>query len=123
MNPYGSELILDLHDCDPSLFNRKSIGDYFNQLVEMINMEACELHFWDDEGLPPKECQTEPHLKGTSAIQFIMTSNITIHALDLLGKVFINVFSCKRFDPEVVIGFSEKWFCGKAVNQTLIERM
>jgi hypothetical protein len=24
-------------------------------------MVKCEVHFWDDEGVPPEEHQTEPH--------------------------------------------------------------
>jgi S-adenosylmethionine/arginine decarboxylase-like enzyme len=56
-----------------------------------------------------------PHLKGTSAIQFITTSNITIHTLDLLGAVYLNIFSCKEFEAEVVKEFSENWFKGKTI--------
>lgn len=119
---YGEELIFDLHGCDASTFNRDSIEKYFNLLVALIGMEACDLHFWDDEDVPPEERQTEPHLKGTSAIQFIMTSNITIHALDLLGNIYINVFSCKLFSHEDVVSFSERWFGGKVVQRTFVER-
>ena len=28
-NPYGYELVMDLHGCDVSKFNRKSLEDYF----------------------------------------------------------------------------------------------
>ena len=119
---YGKELVLDLHDCDPSLFTRESIGNYFKELCDLIDMVRCELYWWDDHGVPIEEQQTEPHLKGTSAIQFISTSNITIHTLDLMENVYLNVFSCKEFDPDVVIRFSENWFKGKDVNSQVIER-
>lgn len=122
MKPYGKELILDLHHCDSMTFTRNSIRNYFRELCELINMERCKLSWWDDYGLPPEECQTEPHLKGTSAIQFILTSNITIHTLDLLNNAYINIFSCKDFDADAAIKFSADWFKGKIVNSYLIER-
>ena len=71
-------------------------------------MERCKLCWWDDHGVSREEQQTEPHLKGTTAIQFIMTSNIVIHTLDILKAVYLNVFSCKEFDGKIVKEFSEK---------------
>ena len=123
MKNYGKELILDLHYCDPKTFNRKIIKKYFVELCELIDMERCKLSWWDDHGLPPEECQTEPHLKGTTAVQFIMTSNIVIHTLDLMGNVYINIFSCKEFDPEVASAFTANWFKGKVVNSHVIDRI
>lgn len=121
--PYGKELILDLHDCDVLKFNRRDLGAFFQELCDRIDMEPCELFWWDDEGLPQEECQTEPHLKGTSAVQFIMTSNITIHTLDLLGAAYINVFSCKEFDAVKATQFCETWFRGRVVASHNIERL
>ena len=94
MKYYGKELIIDLHECDPSICTRESLQQYFEKACEAMNMERCEMHFWDDEGLPPEECQTNPQTTGVTAVQFILTSNITVHTLTLLKKVFINIFSC-----------------------------
>ncbi len=88
----------------------------------MIDMERCELFWWDDYGLPEEEKQTQPHLKGTSAVQFIMTSNITIHTLDLMGNVYLNIFSCKDFDTKKAADFSRKFFEGRVVNAKTIIR-
>ena len=79
--PYGQELILDLHGCDTSLFNRENLTMFFGLRCERVDMRPEALHFWDDVGLPPEECQTEPHTKGTSAVQFILTSTIVVHTL------------------------------------------
>ena len=119
---YGKELILDLHDCNPKRFNRATLRKYFRQLCELIEMQRCELFWWDDYGLPKDEQQTEPHLKGTSAIQFIMTSNITIHTLDILKRVYLNIFSCKGFDEKKATHFSRDFFNGKIVSQVVIKR-
>lgn len=122
MKSYGKELILDIHNCDTSTFTRKSIRKYFKELCTLINMERCKLCWWDDYGVPLDEQETEPHLKGTTAIQFIKTSNITMHTLDLMKNVYLNIFSCKDFDSEIVKNFSEKWFKGKIANSYVIER-
>jgi len=120
---YGKELILDLHGCDPATFNRDSISKYFEQLCELIDMEAEDLHFWDYEGDPEGYAEAPDHLKGTSAIQFITTSTIVIHTLDVLKKVFINIFSCNEFDIKKTQRFSENWFNGKVANSKTLERL
>jgi S-adenosylmethionine/arginine decarboxylase-like enzyme len=120
---YGIELIIDLHECNTTKFNRKDIKKYFKELCELIDMQAEDCHFWDDEGVPEEEKQTDPHTKGISAIQFILTSNITIHTLDLLEKVFINIFSCKDFDKYEALEFSRNFFEGKIVNNATITRI
>ncbi|NTW30174.1 MAG: hypothetical protein HGA33_02770 [Candidatus Moranbacteria bacterium] len=121
-NSYGKELILDLHECNPEKFTRESIGRYFVELCDLIDMQRADLHWWDDLDLPEEERETEPHLKGTSAIQFITTSNITIHTLDILKNVYLNIFSCKDFDTKVAKDFSERWFEGRAVTDQVIVR-
>ncbi len=122
MKSYGKELILDLHSCDPSTFNRDSIRNYLKKLCSLIDMERCKLSWWDDYGVPPEEQETEPHMKGTSAVQFIRTSTITIHALDLMRNVYLNIFSCKDFDTKAAKEFSREWFKGKVANSHVIER-
>ena len=122
-NPYGKELILDLHECDSTTFTRESITDYFTELCELIDMEACDLHFWDDVGVPEDEKQTDPHTTGTSAIQFILTSNITIHTLDLMGCAYVNIFSCKEFDATVAQEFTQTWFRGSVAQSKEVDRI
>ena len=122
MNSYGIEVIVDLHECNPVRFTRKCIRDYFKDLCELIDMEPCKLCWWDDLHTPPEDKEIEPHLVGTSAVQFIKTSNITIHTLDIMKRVYVNIFSCKDFDPQSAIKFTEQWFEGKLVSQYILER-
>lgn len=107
---YGHELILDLHGCDPSRFTRNAIERFCTELCELIDMERCDLHFWDDEGVPEEEKETNPKTKGTSAVQFILTSTIVIHTLDLMKAVYVNIFSCEEFDTDEAAKFTAKWF-------------
>ncbi len=123
MKTYGKELILDLHDCSVSEFNRESIEDYIAKLCALIGMEREDLHFWDYEDDPEGYENAPPHLKGTSAVQFIKTSSIVLHSLDDLGKIFINVFSCKDFDEVEVRSFTETFFGGCVVGCSVIERI
>ena len=121
-NNYGKELILDLHSCNAKKFTRRALKRFFKDLCSLIDMERCELFWWDDYGLPAAERQTEPHLKGTSAIQFIMTSNIIIHTLDLMGNVYLNIFSCKDFDTKKATDFSREFFEGRVASAKTIIR-
>ncbi len=123
MSNYGAELILDMHDCNPNKFTRENIKEFFDALCERIDMEPEDLHFWDDLNTPGDEKETEPHLVGTSAIQFIRTSNITIHTLDLMQRVYLNIFSCKNFLPNTVKYCALEFFGGKIVSETFIERV
>lgn len=120
---YGYELILDLHRCNTSTFNRGSIEGFFTELCDLIEMEKCEVHFWDDVDVPIDEQQTDPQTKGTSAVCFILTSTIVIHTLDLLGTVYVNIFSCKTFDPSVATEFAINWFNGEIENSNFLERL
>jgi S-adenosylmethionine/arginine decarboxylase-like enzyme len=51
-----------------------------------------------------------------------MTSSIVIHCLDLLGTVYLNLFSCKDFDSNGAAEFIEKWFQGDIVQWTEVDR-
>ncbi len=121
--PYGFELIMDLHGCNVATFNRNRIEKYFDKLCKAIDMKRCDLHFWDDVGVPLEERQTLPHTKGTSAVQFILTSTIVIHTLDLLKAAYINIFSCKPFDRQVAEELTKKWFSAKECRSHFIERI
>ena len=121
-NTYGLELILDLHECDSSRFTRSSIKDFFRELCELIDMEQCDLHFWDDVGAPPVDQQTDPKTKGTSAVQFILTSTIVVHTLDLMKTVYVNIFSCKTFDTSHAARFTARWFNSSDWTSTVVVR-
>ena len=122
VKPYGYELIIDLHGCDISKFNRESLDGYFEKLCKAIDMKKCERYFWDDVGLPEEEKQTSPHTKGSSAVQFILTSSIVIHTLDLLEAVYINIFSCKKYDTELAEKITKEWFGATESTTHFLER-
>lgn len=119
--PYGYELILNLHNCSTTNFNRKRLEIFFIEFCELINMERAALHFWEYED--PTEYEAAPeHLKGISACQFITTSNIIIHTLDDLRQVYINIFSCKPFDHDNAQKFCISYFSGHSVDPQIVKR-
>ena len=122
MKPYGMELALDLHHCDPKTFTRKSIKEFIETLCIRIGVERGDLHFWDYEGFPEEYEAAPDRLKGTSVVQFILTSSVVIHTLDVLCKAYLNVFSCDEFDPRVVAELAESHFRGDIVSRTRIDR-
>lgn len=120
---YGMEVIIDCYECDAKLFNRKYIRKYFKGLVKLLDMQAGDLHFWDDVGVPKADKQTRPETKGTSAIQFILTSNITIHCLDILARVYVNIFSCKEFSGYKATQYTKDFFKANRIGSKTVMRV
>lgn len=119
---YGQELILDLHECNASKFTRHDLETFFAELCELIDMEQCDLHFWDDVGVPIEEQQIHPKTKGTSAVQFILTSTIVVHTLDIMKAAYVNIFSCKDFDVDAAANFTANWFGSTDYTANLVTR-
>ena len=119
---YGKELILDLYGCDVSKFNRKSIEQWLIELCELIDMDREDLYWWDYEDSPEEKATVPAHLLGTSAVQFITTSNIVIHSLVTLEECYINLFSCKDYDDIEAIKFTKDWFKAKQYEYRTIVR-
>ena len=120
--PYGQELILDLHNCNTAKFTRLDIERFCTALCELIEMERCELYFWDDMGVAEEERQTHPKTKGTSAVQFILTSTIVIHTLVLMKAAYVNIFSCKEFETDEAASFTAEWFGAKDWTSNVVIR-
>ncbi len=124
---YGKELILDLYNCDVSKFNRESIREWLKELCVLINMSRADLHlhYWDyvgyEEGAEEKMLAPK-HLCGTSGVQFITTSNITIHTLDKAKEMYINIFSCRNFSSFDAARFTQDWFSAARMRDRTIDR-
>lgn len=100
---WGQTLSMDLSGCPKKhLTNPKKLGKYCLDLCAEIKMEP--------EGKPLVKRFGEGALEGYSAVQFIKTSCITVHADEYDDRVFIDVFSCKKFDPKIAMTFTKKIF-------------
>lgn len=123
-----------MHDCDVSKFNRKDIERFYVELCDLIEVERGDLEWWDYEGFlrnlwwrlfHPEELKKNApsHVKGTTAVQFILTSSVVIHALDDLKNFYINIFSCESFDVRKARQFTRDYFSGTIIKQTELERV
>lgn len=106
---------IDIYDCDPE---RIRSADFIRQFVvdlcDLIEMkrfgETQVVHFGEDE-----------KVAGYSMVQLIETSLISAHFANLTNTIYLDVFSCKPYDPEVVRHFAQEYFVGQSsvVNVTL----
>jgi S-adenosylmethionine/arginine decarboxylase-like enzyme len=95
---WGYHLTLDVKECAAGTYdNKEHLEKWIKALVKKIDMVAYGepqiIHFGHGE----------KHLAGWTVLQLIETSNITAHYCDEYGDVFIDVFSCKEFNPQDVV--------------------
>ena len=83
---YGLQQALDLKGCDIRKFKKRGIKGYFKGLIKLIEMKA---------GMKPIfiECPD-----GLNAVQFILTSQISVHCVDRAQQIFIDIFSIARMN-------------------------
>jgi len=83
---------------DPDMIRR-----FVKELCEKIDMvpygEPVVEHFGREE-----------HLSGYTLMQMIETSSITAHFCDTSGDIYLDVFSCKEYDPYEVAEFAADFF-------------
>jgi S-adenosylmethionine decarboxylase len=113
---YGQEAVLDLHDVPDKFFQLKEVRRFAENLCDEIGMIKGPIYTWGGEKQDLHVHPNKPKIDGISCVQFLHSSSITIHALDEINKVFINVFSCKPFDADGVKKFAEERLGGSLVS-------
>ncbi|WDP88537.1 MAG: S-adenosylmethionine decarboxylase [Desulfobacter sp.] len=103
---WGIASAIDIYDCDPGkIRNAEYIKCFVRELCDLIEMkrfgETQVVHFGEDE-----------KVEGFSMVQLIETSLISAHFANLTNATYLDVFSCKPYDPEVVRRFSQDYFNG-----------
>ncbi|MFH0910666.1 MAG: S-adenosylmethionine decarboxylase [Planctomycetota bacterium] len=107
---FGSELVLDLYDCDPeTMRSGEKIRAYARELCRVIDMKPY------GEPQTPYFGENNEYTKGYSLLQFIETSSIVGHFSEAKGSVYLNIFSCKEFDHKKAEQFTWKYFRAKRV--------
>lgn len=100
---WGLCTAVDLHDCNPELIrDANHIKRYVVELCKLIGMTRYG------------ECQVvnfgEGRVAGYSMVQLISTSLISGHFADETNHAYLDIFSCKGYDPTVVESFSKEFF-------------
>lgn len=103
-NCWGIAAGIDLHGCNPkTIRSAPKIKKFIVELCKLIKMKRfgeCQVvHFGEDE-----------RVAGFSMTQLIETSLISGHFANQTNNVYLDVFSCKYFDPETVAEFAGKFF-------------
>jgi S-adenosylmethionine/arginine decarboxylase-like enzyme len=104
---WGMSTSVDLQNCDPdAIRSREHIRDYVVRLCELIEMRRfgeCQIvHFG------------EGRVAGFSMLQLIETSLISGHFANDSNRAYLDIFSCKPYDPAVVEQFSREFFSASA---------
>jgi S-adenosylmethionine/arginine decarboxylase-like enzyme len=115
--PWGLLTSLDIYGCDTEIIrDAEKIRQYVIELCDLIGMrrfgECHVVHFGKDE-----------RVEGHSMVQFIETSLISGHFANLTNAAYIDIFSCKAYDPEQVARFSKEFFQAESVEIHVTKRM
>ena len=110
--PWGLLAAIDLHGCPPGpVADPDTIRAFVPALIDAIGMRA--------HGPLLLERFGDGDLEGWSAMQFIETSSITVHADEVSGRCFIDVFSCRPFDAELAAAVAVDHFGGTSTLRVL----
>ena len=108
---WGLSCTIDLTGCDAATIRSKEdIASFAKQLVSLIGMKAYGepqvVHFG-----------TEPKVSGYTLVQLIETSMISAHFAEATNAIYLDIFSCKAYDPKQAAEFAKFYF--KAANYSM----
>ena len=103
-NYWGMSTRVDLYSCDKAMIARPSILEHWikSMVTELGMVRVGEPHI--------EYCGTVPHLYGYSVLQLIQTSDITGHFCDESGDAYVDIFSCKEYDPQYIANWCRDYF-------------
>lgn len=115
-NAWGLLTSVDLYGCNPeTIRDATAIKKYVDELCELIEMkqfgETQIVNFGEDE-----------KVAGYSMVQLIETSLISGHFANKSNSAYIDIFSCKYYEPTVAVEFTKKFFEAKEVKMHYILR-
>lgn len=113
---WGIDAGIDLHNCNPeTIRDAEKIKAFVAELCEKINVKRfgdCQVvHFADHD----------ENVAGFSMVQLIETSLVSAHFANKTNTTYLDVFSCKYFDPGVAAEYAKEFF--EASDYTLSTRL
>ena len=107
--------MLDCAGCNhEKITSAENITEFAKKLVERIDMVAY--------GEPQVVNFGSGNKAGYTLVQLIETSNICAHFVNENDTMYLDVFSCKPYDDEIVIATVEQYFDAKYVRPNYITR-
>jgi len=103
---WGLACSFDIYDCNPdTIRDAAEIKRFVRELCDLIEMkrfgDCVVVNFGEDE-----------RVAGFSMTQLIETSLISAHFANASNTAYLDVFSCKPYDPAVVEEFATTFFGG-----------
>lgn len=101
---WGLSTSIDLYGCNPSFIrNAEKIKQFVVELCDRTGMKRFG------------ECQivdfgSNDEVAGFSMTQLINSSLISAHFANKTNRIFLDVFSCKYYEPEEVAEFAKHFF-------------
>jgi S-adenosylmethionine decarboxylase len=113
---FGQHLFIDLSGCSSLISEGEAIAAYAIAIVQLLNMKAYGPpvieHFGHDD----------PATSGYTLVQLIETSSITGHFVDAAGTAHLDLFSCRAFNAEEALQFTEQYFGATASVSSVVAR-
>ena len=114
--PWGWHLVLNLYDCNSALIESKEVIERFAiELCDLIDMrrfgDPVIVNFGDN-----------PDVTGYSMFQLIETSNIAGHFANKSRAAYLDIFSCKQFNPQLAAEFTTRAFEAQSMTGVFINR-
>jgi S-adenosylmethionine/arginine decarboxylase-like enzyme len=111
---WGFHLLIDCSEMNEKINSPKAIEEFFDNVIKALKMKKLTEFFY-------KKVSGEEG-RGVSAFQMITTSHISMHFDDNKRSGYLDIFSCKKFDPDIVIKMIDKYFEPKDMASQLIYR-
>ena len=122
---WGYHFIVNLRNCSkyPHIFkgpkyinqSTKDINNIVNNIISKINTKAYGPivinHFGENY-----------RIAGLSMYQLIETSNLSAHFVDDSKDIYFDIFSCKKYDHNLVKSILKKEFNPKIIETVFIKR-
>ncbi len=113
---WGYELVINCGGCNDNIMSKEAVEKFSRDLVELIDMKAY------GEPQVVYFAGHDPTKAGFTLVQLIETSSITAHFVDEYRQVYINIFSCKPFDPVIASDFVKDYFGAKDLKSVFMTR-
>ena len=103
---WGVAASFDIYDCNPQIIrDADKIRQFVIDLCDLIDVkrfrDTIVVNFGEEE-----------RVAGFSMVQLIETSLVSAHFANLTNTTYLDVFSCKPYDPQIVADFAKKFFGG-----------
>ena len=108
--PWGVATSIDVYNCNAvKIRDAQEITRFTHELCELLGMKrfgkTMVVRFGDD-----------PEVTGYSMVQLIETSLVSGHFAEKTNAAYIDIFSCKPYDPDAMRKFTQEFFEGEYSN-------